>query len=134
MPHVIQAFNTTATQALMVEAHGPPPLVHRTADFRGVTSPLLRDAAALSGLLLSAAGAAGLSTAESPLVRQLTRDGLVVILLLDLGHLVAHTFPSRDLILLDLLVPSGRDPQKAVDVFVRKLGTTESRSGRLDRG
>jgi S-adenosylmethionine/arginine decarboxylase-like enzyme len=68
------------------------------------------------------------------MVRQLARDGLVVVLLLDLGHLVAHTIPSRELILLDLLVPAGRDPQKAVEVFTRKLGTPESRSGRLDRG
>ena len=97
-------------------------------------SPLLRDAAALSGLLLSAAGAAGLSTADPPMVRQLPRDGLVVILLLALGHVVVHPVPSRELILLDLLVPAGRDPQKAVDVFTRKLGVAESRSGRLDRG
>jgi S-adenosylmethionine/arginine decarboxylase-like enzyme len=117
-----------------VEAHGPPPLVHRTADFRGVTSPLLRDGEALSGLLLSAAGAAGLATAGPPMVRTLRRDGLTVVLLLDLGHVVAHTIPSRELILLDLLVPTGRDPQKAVDVFTRKLGTSEARSGRLDRG
>ena len=101
---------------MAVEAHGPPPLVHRTADFRAVTSPILRDGAALSGLLLSAAGAAGLSTAEPPMVRALPRDGLAVLLL------------------LDLLVPAGRDPQKAVDVFTRKLGAGEARSGRLDRG
>jgi S-adenosylmethionine/arginine decarboxylase-like enzyme len=118
----------------MVEAHGPPPLVHRTADFRGVTSPVLRDGAALSGMLLSAAGAAGLTTSESPMVRTLSRGGMVVILLLDLGHVIAHTMPSRELLLLDLLVPTGRDPQKAVDVFTRKLGAPESRSGRLDRG
>jgi len=118
----------------MVEAHGPPPFVHRTADFRGVTSPLLRDGAALSGLLLSAAGAAGLTTTESPMVRVLPRDGLVVILLLDLGHVIAHTMPMRELILLDLLMPSNRDPQKAVDVFTRKLGVAETRNGRLDRG
>ena len=118
----------------MAGTHGPPPLVHRTADFRGVSSPLLRDGAALSGLLLSAAGAAGLATNEPPMVRLLPRDGLVVILLLDLGHLIAHTLPSHDLILLDLLVPVNRDPQKAIDVFTRKLGARESRSGRLDRG
>lgn len=116
------------------DAHGPPPLVHRTADFRGVASPLLRDGAALSGLLLSAAGAAGLSTAQPPAVHALPRDGLAVVLLLDLGHIVAHTLPARELILLDLLLPAGRDPQKAVDVFTRKLGASESRSGRLDRG
>ncbi|MFI5311511.1 MAG: S-adenosylmethionine decarboxylase [Gemmatimonadales bacterium] len=118
----------------MVEAHGPPPLVHRTADFRGVTSPILRDGSALSGLLLSAAGAAGLATAQPPTVHELPRDGLAVVLLLDLGHLVLHTLPARELMLLDLLVPAGRDPQKAVDVFTRKLGANESRSGRLDRG
>lgn len=117
-----------------MEAHGPPPLVHRAADFRGVTSPLLRDGAALSGLLLSAAGAAGLTTVEPPLVRDLPRDGLVVLLLLDVGHAIVHTVPSRELILLDLLVTSTRDPQKAVDVFVRKLGANESRGSRFDRG
>jgi S-adenosylmethionine/arginine decarboxylase-like enzyme len=117
-----------------VEAHGPPPLIHRTADFRGVTAPIIRDGAALSGLLLSAAGAAGLSTAEPPMVRELPRDGLVVILLLALGHLAVHTMPERETLMLDLLVPAGRDPQRAVDVFVRKLGAKEARSGRLDRG
>jgi len=119
---------------MAVEAHGPPPLVHRTADFRGVTSPILRDGAALSGLLLSAAGAAGLSTAEPPMVRELPRDGLAVLLLLDLGHVTVHTMPARETLLLDLLVSAGRDPQKAVDVFTRKLGARESRSGRHDRG
>jgi len=119
---------------MAVEAHGPPPLAHRTADFRGVTSPILRDAAALSGLLLSAAGAAGLSTAEPPMVRALPRDGLAIFLLLDLGHVTVHTMPARETLLLDLLVPAGRDPQKAVDVFTRKLGTNEVRSSRSDRG
>jgi S-adenosylmethionine/arginine decarboxylase-like enzyme len=119
---------------MAVEAHGPPPLVHRTADFRGVALPILRDGSALSGLLLSAAGAAGLSTAEPPLVRELPRDGLAVMLLLDLGHVTVHTIPSRETLLLDLLVPAGRDPQKAVDVFTRKLRVSEARSGRSDRG
>ncbi|HEY2849707.1 MAG TPA: S-adenosylmethionine decarboxylase [Gemmatimonadaceae bacterium] len=119
---------------MAVEAHGPPPLAHRTADFRGVTSPILRDAAALSGLLLSAAGAAGLSMADPPMVRTLPRDGLAIFLLLDLGHVTVHTMPARDTLLLDLLVPGGRDPQKAVDVFARKLGVKEARGGRTDRG
>jgi S-adenosylmethionine/arginine decarboxylase-like enzyme len=118
----------------VLEAHGPPPLVHRTADFRGVVSPILRDGEALAGLLLSAAGAAGLSTAEPPLVRALPRDGFAILLFLDLGHVTVHTIPERELLLLDLLLPAGRDPQKAVNVFTRKLGAAESRSGRLDRG
>ncbi len=118
----------------MIEAHGPPPLVHRTADFRGVTAAALRDASSLSGLLLSAAGAAGFSTAEPPLVRSLPRGGIAAVLFLDLGHVSLHTLPERELLLLDLLVPQGRDPQKAIDVFARKLGTADVRAGRLDRG
>lgn len=118
----------------MADAHGAPPLIFRTADFRGVTSPLLRDGAALSGLLVSAAGAAGLATAEPPIVRALPRDGLVVILLLDIGHVAVHTIPERETVLLDLLVAAGRDPQRAVDVFVRKFGKQEARNGRGDRG
>ena len=67
-------------------------------------------------------------------MRELPRDGLAVILLLALGHLTVHTMPERETLLLDLLVPAGRDPQKAVDVFVRKLGAAEARGGRADRG
>jgi S-adenosylmethionine decarboxylase len=104
------------------------PLVQRVADFRGVQSPLLRDGSALAGLMLSASGAAGLSTAESPIVRELPRDGLAVILFLDAGHMAVHTFPDRELVVLDLLVGSGRDPQKAVDVFSRKFGVSEVRT------
>jgi S-adenosylmethionine/arginine decarboxylase-like enzyme len=118
----------------MIEAHGPPPLLHRTADFRGAPAAFLRDGAAVAGLLLSAAGAAGLATSEPPMIRALPREGLAVLVLLDLGHMSVHTIPGRELLMLDLLVPAGRDPQKAVDVFVRKLGVAEARAGRLDRG
>lgn len=111
------------------------PLVHRGADFRGVSSPLLRDGAALGGLLLSAAGAAGLATLESPIARSLPRDGLAVVLLLDVGHVAVHTFPDLEVVVVDLLVAAGRDPQKAVDVFARKFGVPESRVTRAaERG
>ena len=111
------------------------PLIHRVADFRGVTSPALRDGAALAGLALSAAGAAGLSTNESPIVRELPRDGLALTLFLDLGHITVHTLPDRETVVLDLLVAAGRDPQKAVDVFARKFGVAEARVARaFDRG
>jgi S-adenosylmethionine/arginine decarboxylase-like enzyme len=104
--------------------------VQRVADFRGVQSPLLRDGSALAGLMLSAAGASGLSTTESPIVRTLPRDGLALLLFLDAGHMAVHTFPDHELIVLDLLVATGRDPQKAVEVFARKLGVAESKPGR----
>lgn len=116
-------------------SNGPPPLIQRVADFRGVSSPILRDAAALAGLALSAAGAAGLSTIESPIVRSLPRDGLALMLFLDVGHISVHTLPDRETVVLDLLVSTGRDPQKAVDVFARKFGVPEARAARaIDRG
>ncbi|PHX97058.1 MAG: hypothetical protein CK531_05860 [Gemmatimonadetes bacterium] len=115
--------------------NGPPPLVERVADFRGVASPVLRDSAALAGLALSAAGAAGLSTLESPIVRALPRDGLALILFLDLGHIAVHTLPERETVVLNLLVAAGRDPQMAVDVFARKFGVSETLPARaFDRG
>ncbi len=117
-----------------MEAHGPPPLLHRTADFRGAPTSLLHDGTAIAGLLLSAAGAAGLSTFGPPVIRTLPREGVAVVVLLDLGHMSVHTIPSRELLALDLLVAAGRDPQRAVDVFVRKLGVSEARTARLDRG
>lgn len=100
-----------------------------------MSAPALRDGAALAGLLLSAAGAAGLSTIEAPIVRSLPRDGLAVVLFLDLGHVAVHTIPDRELVVLDLLVSADRDPQKAVDVFIRKFGVPEASAGRtFDRG
>lgn len=84
----------------------------------------------MAGLMLSAAGAAGFSTIESPIVRHLTRDGVVAVLLLDVGHLVVHSFPDRESVIVDLLVASSRDPQAAVDVFARKFGLHEQRPPR----
>jgi S-adenosylmethionine/arginine decarboxylase-like enzyme len=60
-------------------------------------------------------------------VRTLTRDGLAAILLLDAGHMAVHTFPERETVVLDLLVPAGRDPQTCVDVFARKFGIAEAK-------
>ena len=111
----------------MIGAQGTQPLQQRIADFRGVSSPLLRDSAAMAGLMLSAAGAAGLATLEAPIVRTLPRDGVAAVLLIDAGHVAVHTFPEQELVVLDLLLPSGRDPQKAVDVFARKFGVAEAR-------
>jgi S-adenosylmethionine/arginine decarboxylase-like enzyme len=94
---------------------------------------LLRDGAALSGLVLSAAAAAGLSSAGPPQVRELPRDGLAVVLLLALGHVTVHTLPSDGTLLLDLLVPVARDPAAAIAVFARKLGVAPTPAPARDR-
>lgn len=113
-----------------------PGFVHRTADFLGASASLLRDVPAVSGLLVAAAGAAGLSADGSPLVRLRGSEGVSAILLLAAEgcHMAVHTFPDRGLLLLDLLVPAGRDAEKAVEVFVRKLTGATVRAGRVERG
>jgi S-adenosylmethionine/arginine decarboxylase-like enzyme len=110
--------------------------IHRTADFSGVAPALLRDVPLLSGLLVAAAGAAGLSADGSPTVRLRASDGITAILLLAAEgcHFAAHTFPGRKLLLLDLLVPSAQNTEKAIAVFVRKLAATDVVRGQVERG
>lgn len=109
-------------------------MTHDAADFHGVPSSLLRDRASLSGLLIAAAGAAGLTTVEPPLVRALPRGGLVIMLMLDLGHVALHTLPDEGVLAVDLLVSSSKDARKAIDVVTRRLNLRASRATHADRG
>ncbi len=94
---------------------------HLVADLRGVGSGALRDAPLLSGLLIAAAGAAGLGGATAPVVRTSTDGGVAAILLLDPCHLSVHSFPDRGLALVDVISRDGAGALKALDVFVRRL-------------
>ena len=114
---------------------GPAPtMTHDAADFRGVPSSLLRDQASLSGLLIAAAGAAGLTAVEPPIVRSLPRGGLVIVLLLDLGHVALHTLPDEGVLAVDLLVRASKDARKAIDVVTRRLNLKATRATHADRG
>jgi S-adenosylmethionine/arginine decarboxylase-like enzyme len=68
-------------------------------------------------------------------VRQRGSSGAAAILFLDTDgcHFAAHAFPERGVLLLDVLVPSGRDAEKAVEVFVRKLAAKTVRRHIMDR-
>lgn len=112
----------------------PPRMTHDAADYHGVPGSLLRDQAALSGLLIAAAGAAGLTTLEPPIVRLLPRGGLVILLLLDLGHVALHTVPDDGVLVFDLLVSATKDARKAVDVVTRRLNVRPARATHSDRG
>jgi S-adenosylmethionine/arginine decarboxylase-like enzyme len=107
---------------------------HATADFLGVTAEHLRDTQVLSGLLIAAAGAAGFVTVGSPLVRQLPSDDVTGVLLLDSCHIAVHSFPARELLLLDVLAPTARDTHKVIEVFARRLTPREVRSETRTRG
>lgn len=110
-----------------------PAFDHLVADFVGVRPAQLRDGALLSGLLIAAAGAMGVS-ASVPLVRHLPDDGVAAILLLDGCHMTAHAFPERGVLLLDVLTLATHDAQKALDVFARRVAAREIRTDRRPRG
>ena len=107
---------------------------HVIADFTGVAAPALRDANALTGLLIAAAGAAGFSTIGAPVVRQLPDGAIAAVLFLDACHITLRTLPDRETLLLDILAPATRDAQKALDVFARRLAPRELRSEVRSRG
>jgi S-adenosylmethionine/arginine decarboxylase-like enzyme len=109
---------------------------HRTADFHGVSPALLRDGTALSGLLVAAAGAAGLSSSAAPLVRERGATGVSAVLMLEAEgcHIAAHAFAKQKLLLLDVLVPAQRETDKVVDVFVRKLSAKNVSTTAAARG
>ena len=96
-------------------------LAHVSADLSGVGSGPLRDAGLLSGLLIAAAGAAGLNAAGAPIVRTAPTGGISAVLLLDPCHVSIHSLPDRGLALVDVLAPDVAGAAKALDVFVRRL-------------
>ena len=99
----------------------PGAFSHVVADLTGVGSGALRDAPLLSGLLIAAAGAAGLGGATAPVVRTASDGGVAAILLLDPCHLSVHSFPDRGFALVDVISRDSAGAAKALDVFVRRL-------------
>ena len=110
------------------------PFAHVTTDFTGVPAAKLADQSLISGLVIAAASAAGLSASGGPVVRALPESVVAGLLMIDGCHIVAHAFPQRELLLLDILAMTQHDPQKAVDVFARRLGAREIRSEVRARG
>jgi S-adenosylmethionine/arginine decarboxylase-like enzyme len=107
---------------------------HLTADFIGAAPAQLRDATLISGLLIAAAGAAGLTAIGTPVVRALPGDGIGAILMLADCHMAVHAFPERKLFLLDILTSASHDASKALDVFTRRLPAREVRAEQRPRG
>jgi len=113
---------------------GGSAFTHVIADLTGVAAPALRDATALTGLLIAAASAAGLSAIGAPVVRQLPDGAVAAVLFLDACHITLRTLPESGTLFLDILAPATRDAQKALDVFTRRLAPKEMRSEVRGRG
>jgi S-adenosylmethionine/arginine decarboxylase-like enzyme len=112
----------------------PGAFSHLVADFVGVPATQLRDSALVTGLLIAAASAAGLSAIGAPVVRALPHDGVAGLFLLEGCHITVHAFPERELLLLDVLALATLDPRKALDVFARRLAAREIRCDVRARG
>ena len=108
--------------------------LHLTAELAGVPASQLRDAHLLSGLLIAAASAAGLSPVGAPVVRRLPQEGVTGFVPMDGCHMLFHTFPDRGLLLLDVLTPPANDSRKALDVFARRLAPRAVHSDLRERG
>ncbi len=107
---------------------------HLVAEFSGVAEEWLGDGSRLGGLLVAAAGAAGLHALGAPLVRTSGAHGVDAMLLLEGGHAALHSVPSRRVVLVDLLAPLRHDLVPAFDVLSRRLAQTDVRAERLLRG
>ena len=112
----------------------PASLAHVSADLVGVRSGALRDAALLSGLLIAAAGAAGLNAIGAPVVHRAPSGAIAAVLLLDPCHVSIHSLPERELALVDVLARDTAAAEKALDVFVRRLAPTSVQSVTRTRG
>ena len=111
-----------------------PRIAHLSADLAGIGSGSLRDAALLSGLLIAAAGAAGLNSVGAPVVRIGPTGSISALLLLDPCHVSIHSLPDRGLALVDVLAPEATGAAKALDVFVRRLGPVAVNNATRMRG
>ncbi len=109
-------------------------LAHITADLTGVGSGALRDSSLLSGLLIAAAGAAGLNASGVPIVGASPNGGISAVLLIDPCHVSIHSLPERGLALVDVIARDAGGAAKALDVFVRRLAPTAVASDTRMRG
>jgi S-adenosylmethionine/arginine decarboxylase-like enzyme len=109
-------------------------VVHVTADFLGASVLQLTDQPLISGILVSAAGAAGMKASGTPSVITHPGGGLTVILPVDGCHMSIHTLPDRELAIVDVIATSQHDPQRALDVMTRRLTARTVRVERRVRG
>jgi S-adenosylmethionine/arginine decarboxylase-like enzyme len=105
---------------------------HLVAELAGVPAARLTDVTLLGGLLIAAAGAAGLHAVAAPLLRADPR-GVDALLLLEGGHLALHAHAGRRTLLVDILAPGPAELARALDVLTRRLAPAAVAAERLVR-
>jgi S-adenosylmethionine/arginine decarboxylase-like enzyme len=107
---------------------------HLAADFVGVPIEQLADADLLGGLIVAAAGAAGLAGTSPPTIREFGNGVISAALIFDGAHIVIHAIAHRRMLLFDVVAPTSHDFRKALDVFARRLTASEIHSDTRPRG
>lgn len=107
---------------------------HLVAEFADVPEGWLDDGPRLGGLLVAAAGAAGLHALGAPFVRTAGVHGVDAMLLLEGGHAALHALRRRRAVLVDLLAPAEHDLSRAYDVLARRLAGSTVQAEQLLRG
>jgi S-adenosylmethionine/arginine decarboxylase-like enzyme len=99
---------------------------HAIVELRDVPGERLADPAALSALVVAAAGAVGMPPHAPPIVKHAT-GSLAVGLLCREGHIVLHTSPGEGLCVVDVVTRSPARAAHGVAVITRRLMQVGSR-------
>ena len=100
---------------------------HLFVELSGVTPSRLTDPQDLGALALAAANAAGLHPAAPPLVQASPR-GTSAVLACHGGHVAIHALPDEGVCYADLASVGATNPQRALDVIIRRLAPRDVRA------
>jgi S-adenosylmethionine/arginine decarboxylase-like enzyme len=95
---------------------------HQLIELTSVDPARLRDADALSALVVSAAGAVGMPSLGPPVVREGAGAIAVALLCLE-GHIVLHGAPAEGVCLVEIIARAPADVSKGINVISRRLGS-----------
>jgi len=93
---------------------------HYLVELTAINAERLRDTAALSALVVAAAGAVGMPGLGPPVARQGAGEIAVALLCLE-GHIVLHCAPGEGVCLIDIVARAPADVGKGIDVISRRL-------------
>ena len=91
-----------------------------TVELREVPGERLGDEAALSALVVAAAGAVGMPPHAAPVVKR-AAGTIAVALLCREGHIVLHSSPQEGLCLVDVVARRPAQASRGIDVITRRL-------------
>lgn len=99
------------------------PFSHSVATLSGIAGSRLADSEALSGVIIAAAAAIGMSSHGPPVVKSGPR-GTVAGLLCHGGHVVVHAIPEESRCVVDILAMDPGSAERGMEVIAKRLNAT----------